>query len=167
VSVATGFITDIPVGAPGSLAVLMDTLTELQKLLVDLPALADMPTRIRPYRWRPDSPDPPCIYNVLLPSSSEQKDLIRVRDTMVIATRIGQSYSDSEQAMDAVEKYADAYRALVDVNYWDGQRVPPVIAGGATWAMRQSMQSYQENFGSVTLSGIEFVQQFWLDRHVR
>jgi len=166
-SATSQWITDsVPSNPVGGLTPLMDGLVSLQACMNELPALDDMQP-LALYRWRPSSPDSPCLYNWLLPSTTQQKDTSRIRDTVVISTRIGQTYTDTEERMSGVEQYADAYRALVDVNFWDGQRIPPPIAGGATWAMRTSMQSFSEDFGSVTLMGIEFLQAFWLDRHNR
>jgi hypothetical protein len=169
VSATIDFITDVPIGSPGSLTALMDRLTALQALLPGLPALADLPgdVTLRTYRWRPDTPDPPCLWNTLLPSTSQQMDLIRRRDTFVISSRIGQGPSDSDQLMSAVEMYADAYRALVDANFWSGSGQPPAIQGAITWAMRTSLNSFMDSFGSSTVSGIEFIQTFISDRQVQ
>lgn len=160
------YVTDIEIGTPGSLTALMDALTGMQDLMPDLPALSSL-QRLRPYRWRPATVDAPCLYNMLLPSTREPMDLNRFRDNIVIATRIGQSYSDADQNMTAIELYADAYRALADANFWDGSRPPRPIALASTWSMRNTMQSFSDAFGEMTLTGIEFTQTFSLDRHPR
>lgn len=156
------FITNEVMQTPGSITSLMDQLAALQANLVTEPSLASLEA-LHPYRWRPDTPDAPAIYNLLLPSTTQQMDTARIRDVFVVATRIGTTYVDIDSKMLSVEAYADAYRALVDVNFWDGQRMPPPLRGAATWAMRRSMQSFYEDFGGVTLTGFEFIQEFSLD----
>lgn len=156
----------MPTASPGSITSLMDSLTALQVLL-PTQVIVEGSEPLHLYRWRPNTPDAPALYNILLPSTSEIRDLSRIRDTFRVATRIGVTLTDYDQLMGDVEMYVDAYRALVDANYWDGSQTPQPLRNSATWAIRSSIQSMGDDFGSVTLLGFEVTQEFWLDRHIR
>jgi hypothetical protein len=151
---------------PGSLTALIDGLVALQATVPAHPLLAGFQDTLTCVPFRPDQADPPVLYNWILPSSSEMKDLSRVRDVINVSTRIGIRFTDVADRMAFVLAAADAYRAIVDPSFWDGQRVPPATAGYATWLMRTTMQSFSETIGSTPLVGIEFISTAWLDRHV-
>lgn len=118
------------------------------------------------YRWRPPAPDPPALWNWLVDSTSQQLDTMRRRDVFVVETRIGDGVRDADDQMDALERYVDAYRAVVDPLYRNEVRQPPPLAGSVKWAERQSMRMFGEEFGGVTLVGIAFIQRFEVDRPV-
>lgn len=154
--------------SPGSLTSLLDGLVALQAALPTHPLMANQEYTLTPYRWQPNVADFPAIWNWLLPSTSEMRDLSRVRDSVNISTRIGISFADAEDRMPYVEACADAYRALVDVSFWNGSSPPPRTANPAyaTWAIRTAMQTFSAEIGGVPCIGIEFIQNFWLDRRI-
>lgn len=152
---------------PGSLTSLLDALVAIQ---AQVPSeVAGYPDVLTCYRWRPDQADLPALYNWLLPSTNEMKDLSRIRDVVSISTRIVVGSQDTlEDKMPYIEAAADAYRAILDAASWNGMRTPQNGFGtAATWALRSSMQSCVDTIGTVQATGVEFVQIFWLDRHLR
>jgi hypothetical protein len=151
---------------PGSLTSLMNGLVALQATLPNAPALAGVPYALSLSRWRPNQADLPGLWNWILPSSSEMRDLSRIRDTVNISTQIGIAFSDVEDRMGFVESVADAYRGLVDAQFWNGSTQPPATKGYTTWAARTQMQSFSSDIGGVPVVGIEFIQSFYLDRRL-
>jgi hypothetical protein len=152
---------------PGSLTSLMNALVAIQ---AEVPGeLEGFPELLTCYRWKPDQADLPALYNWLLPSTNEMRDLSRIRDSINITTRIVVGMQDTlEDKMPFVEAAADAYRAILDSNFWDGMRTPQSGMGAAvTWAARSSMQSCVDTLGTVQVTGIEITQAFWADRHIR
>jgi hypothetical protein len=152
---------------PGSIVSLMDALVAVQEQVPT--EIEGFPEILSCYRWKPDQGDLPALYNWLLPSTSEMKDLSRIRDAIGISTRIVVGAQDTlEDKMPFVEAVADAYRAVLDAASWNGMRTPANGLGSATtWAIRASMQSCVDTLGTVPVTGIEFTQIFWLDRHLR
>lgn len=150
---------------PGSLTSLMTGLVAAQAAVPDHPLLADLEP-LSCYRWRPDAPDAPALWNWLDDSTSGQMDTMRRRDSYIISTKIGIAPMDDDDRMAALEVYTDAYRAVVDPLYRNEVRTPPALGGTVKWAERSAMRMFAEEFGGVTLIGIAFVQRFDVDRAV-
>jgi hypothetical protein len=151
---------------PGSLTSLMDGLTTLQATVKDHPLLAGFDEPLNLYRWQPNAIELPGLWNWMLPSTSEIKDLASMRDHVNISTRIGTRMTDVGDRMNFLEAAADAYRAVIDPSFWDGQTTPPALKGYATWALRTSMQTFSADVGGVPVIGFEFIQNFQLVRRI-
>lgn len=153
-----------PIQTPGSLRSLMDALCMVQHALGSRPEVDGLDP-LDYHRWKPGQSDSPMLYNVLLPSPPpQQMDTARIRDNFVIATRIGGFYTDADTDWATLEVYVDAYRALVDPNYWNGFTIVPPMGGKVTWAYRSSMQTFADSIGGSQVGGIEFTQTLAVDR---
>lgn len=136
----------------GSLRALMDELVKLEQTVHD---------ELRVYRWQPvDLVDPPALFNWLAPSSFEIRDQSRWRDNVSILARIAVRHGD--QDMEDLEKYADAFRDVMDDAFYN---FAPV-GGKSTWAERSSMQMTTIEFNTIPFLAIEFPLSFRLDRRI-
>lgn len=136
----------------GSLRALMDELVKLEETVSD---------ELRVYRWQPiDLLDPPALFNWLSPSSFEIRDQSRWRDNVSILARIAVRHGD--QDMEDLEKYADAFRDVMDDAFYNWSPV----GGQSIWAERTSMQMIPLEFNTVPFLAIEFPLSFRLDRRI-
>lgn len=152
----------------GSIRSLMDAFTAAQATILDSPYVEGLEP-LTLYRWRETQMDAPALWNQLLPETSAQHDTSRRMDSFFVETRIGFSPGDSDDWWDAVETYADVYRAVMDPIFRRevaGSVGTPLFGGAARWAERQSMATFGEEVGSTPFQGIAFVQRFDADRIV-
>ena len=140
------------------------TLTPTGSLAALVKELADLERTVHPdlrvYEWRPIDPDLPAIFNWLAPSTFEIRDQMRWRDGVVIIASIAVNHS--EQDMEELVDYADAFRDVIDDALYNFHPT----GGKSIWAERTGMNMAQFEFNAVTAIGIEFPLLFRLDRRI-
>lgn len=152
----------------GSLIPLVDELVALAHALNDTEALSDA-EELSIFRWKPPRPPTrfPALWHWLTPDAPppEQMDTNRLRDHISISAYIGMPHGDQDSDMAQLERYADAYRNLVDPALWkpEPRGVGP-LNGTAKWAKRLSMRLVAVQFNAIECIAFEFPLEFDLDR---
>jgi hypothetical protein len=127
-----------------------------------------IPGITRVYRWRPyNPPEPPAVFNWLLPSPFEWRDIARGRDTITIDISVAIRQTDVNEEMAKIESLADDVRDTLDPAFRTplGGGTGP-LAGNATWAERSAMRTDQPEFNGIYFLAIVFSCTFRLDRQI-
>lgn len=135
----------------GSLAFMMDKLVELEQ---------DVHSDLRVYRYRPRTPDLPCLWNWIQSAPFELMDQQRFRDNITVLTQIGIAHTDVDEEMAKLEEYADAFRTVIDPAL---HTIRPL---GAKWAKRDDMRMVSVDFGELGVLAVEFPILIQLDRQI-
>jgi hypothetical protein len=147
---SASFVIEPKIGVPGSLGYLIDRLLEIER-------------RVHPdlsvFRWQTPAPPLPCITNWLGESPFDYRDQMRARDSVVVNARILVSASDDR--IDRLTDYADAFRALID----EALYVALPLEGACRRAQRSSMRQFLPQLAEgIVAVGFEFPLLFEVDR---
>ena len=148
----------MPIPSSGSLSTLMDNLVALEQQVKAEPGC----NKIRVYRWQPNVPELPALWNALGPSPLEQKDSSTWRDTIQILVRLGIALTDTDEQMAKLERYTDAVRDVIDTHL-----AQPGANLGVRLVKRTGMRPLPMVFNEIRVQGFEFLLQCELDRNLR
>lgn len=136
-----------------SLRTLMDALTGLEQTI---------DPDLHVYRWQPANIDPPAIYNWIIPSNADIPAIGLVRDQLELAVRIIVPPQDLEEQTEAIERYWDLARDVID-----GDLVEPsksVLMPAAYMARRTRMRNINVLFNNIEYLGLELTLELELRR---
>lgn len=151
----------MPPNPTASIAIAIDQVVALEQTINA--SLPDGATELVVYRWRPQGiPDVPALWNWLVESPQDIKDLAHLRDRLDLRIQIAVAHTNVDEEMAAIELYADAFRATVD----PALRENCTLDGTVEYAKRISMRTALDRFNQIDLLCVEFALEIQLTRIV-